>query len=503
MHEHQFRRLPVIDDKGRLVGIVSERDLLYASPPPDSWVSGLNLSHLVAELKLSEVMTRDVITAAPDTFVEDAASLMVAHKIGGLPVVDRDRLVVGVITETDIFRAFIELYSAGHEGLYLTLEVRDRAGLTAELSKAVLGLGSDIVGISSSYDEAAGHCRLLIKGPDIDSDRVVALLESRGHDVVQVHQVRSEHNHRKGKEMENRILVPLDGSSLAERALSCALMLAQELPAELVLLRAFWIPPDVLARMGEAAVELDLLAGELEAEAEDYLSALAKQLAETGLDVRHVVERGPAAEMILEHARQEHISHIVMATHGYSGLRRWTHGSVAERVLQTATVPVLLVRVGEEDVEKDWQQPMSCQRILVPLDGSLLAEQILPVITPVAEALAAELIFFQVSIAHTSGWMTGEWYLPVQGVLETAEEDAEEYLRAVADELRARGLDTSTSTAIGSVANCIVDYAEANQVDLIAMCTHGRTGLARWALGSVADRVLRAGSTPILLVRAQ
>jgi nucleotide-binding universal stress UspA family protein len=303
--------------------------------------------------------------------------------------------------------------------------------------------------------------------------------------------------------MENRILVPLDGSSLAERALSCASMLAQALPAELVLLRAFWIPPDVLARMGEAAAELDVIAGQLEAEAEDYLSALAEQLAEAGLDVRHVVERGPAAETILEHARQEHISHIVMATHGYSGLRRWTHGSVAERVLQTATVPLLLVRVGEQDVEKDWRQPMSCRCILVPLDGSLLAERILPVVTPVAEALDAKLTLFQVPIAHVSGWMTGEWYLPVQGVLETAEEDAAEYLNAVADDLQARGLSTSTATAIGSVANCIVDYAEANRVDLVAMCTHGRTGLARWALGSVADRVLRAGSTPILLVRAE
>jgi nucleotide-binding universal stress UspA family protein len=303
--------------------------------------------------------------------------------------------------------------------------------------------------------------------------------------------------------MENRILVPLDGSSLAERALSCAVMLAQGLPAELVLLRAVWIPPDVLARMGEAAVELDLVAGQMEAEAEDYLSVLVEQLARAELVVRHVVARGPAAETILEHARQEHISHIVMATHGYSGLKRWAHGSVAERVLQTATVPLLLVRVGEQDVEKDWREPMSCRRILVPLDGSLLAEQILPVVTQVAETLDAELTLFQVPIAHVSGWMTGEWYLPVQGVLETAEEDAAAYLESVAGGLRERGLETSTATAIGSVANCIIDYAEVNRVDLIAMCTHGRTGLARWALGSVADRVLRAGSTPILLVRAQ
>jgi nucleotide-binding universal stress UspA family protein len=303
--------------------------------------------------------------------------------------------------------------------------------------------------------------------------------------------------------MENRILVPLDGSSLAERALSCALTLAQGLPAELVLLRAVWISPDVLARLGEAGVELGVIAGQLEAEAEDYLRPLVEQLGNAGLNARHSVKRGPAAETILDYARQADISHIVMATHGYSGIKRWTHGSVAERVLQTATVPLLLVRVGEQDLAQDWQQPMSCRRILVPLDGSPVAEQILPVVTSAAEALSAELILFRVPIAYVSGWMTGEWYLPVQGVLETAEEDAGAYLSAVADELAQQGTGVTTATAIGPVANCIVEYAEANQVDLIAMCTHGRTGLARWALGSVADRVLRAGSTPILLVRAQ
>jgi nucleotide-binding universal stress UspA family protein len=303
--------------------------------------------------------------------------------------------------------------------------------------------------------------------------------------------------------MASRILVPLDGSSLAEQALSCAVTLAQGLPAELVLVRAIWIPPDVLEILDEATVELNAIVDQLEAEANDYLGALVEQLRETGLNVRHGVRRGPAAEAILDYAGQANIDQIVMATHGYSGIKRWTHGSVAERVLQTARVPLLLVRVGERDLARDWQQPARCHRILVPLDGSPVAEQILPTVITVAQAMSAELILFQVPIAHVSGWMTGEWYLPVQGVLETAEQDAHAYLSAVAGRLEEQGLDVLTATEIGSVANCIVEYAEANHVDLIAMCTHGRTGLARWALGSVADRVLRAGSTPIFLVRAQ
>jgi nucleotide-binding universal stress UspA family protein len=303
--------------------------------------------------------------------------------------------------------------------------------------------------------------------------------------------------------MTNRILVPLDGSSLAEQALSCAVTLAQGLSADLVLLRAIWIPPDVREALDESDVELMAAVAQLEAEAGSYLSTLAGQLGDMGLEIQTAVRRGPAAEAILDYAPSADIDQIVMATHGYSGIKRWTHGSVAERVLQAARVPLLLVRVDEQDLTRDWRQPMACRRILVPLDGSPVAEQILPTVTTVAQALAAELTLFQVPIAYVTGWMTGEWYLPTQGVLDTAEENSHSYLQAVAGRLAEQGLGVTTGTSIGSVADCIVEYAEANAIDLIAMCTHGRTGLARWALGSVADRVLRAGSTPILLVRAQ
>jgi acetoin utilization protein AcuB len=189
MHGHRFRRLPVVDEKGRLVGIVSERDLLYASPPPSTLLSGLELNHLLAELQTGEIMTQEVITTTPETFVEDAARLMVDNKIGGLPVVDADNRVVGVITETDVFKAFIELYRAGHTGLYLTLKVRDAKGLLAKLSRAVLGGRGDVVGISSSYDEATGDYRLVIKGEEIDRGRVVELLLSLGHQVIEVYEV--------------------------------------------------------------------------------------------------------------------------------------------------------------------------------------------------------------------------------------------------------------------------------------------------------------------------
>jgi acetoin utilization protein AcuB len=189
MHEHRFRRLPVVDEQGRLIGIVSERDLLYASPPPATLLSGLKLNHLLAESQTKQIMTREVIATTPDIFVEDAARLIVENKVGGLPVVDEDNRVVGVITETDIFRAFIELYRAGHGGLYLVLKAPDRTGLMAELSKAVLGLEGEIVGLSSSFDETTGDYRLVIKGQAIDVDRVVELVKSLGYQVTRVREV--------------------------------------------------------------------------------------------------------------------------------------------------------------------------------------------------------------------------------------------------------------------------------------------------------------------------
>ena len=144
--------------------------------------------------------------------------------------------------------------------------------------------------------------------------------------------------------MATRILVPLDGSPLAEQALSCAVTLARGLPAELVLFHAVSIPSDIREALDKASLEADVLMERLEADAEDYLQGLADSLREAGLSIRHVVQHGPAAETIVDYAAAIDFHQIVMATHGYTGLKHWTHGSVAERVLQLASVPVLLVR---------------------------------------------------------------------------------------------------------------------------------------------------------------
>ena len=300
--------------------------------------------------------------------------------------------------------------------------------------------------------------------------------------------------------MATRILVPLDGSSLAEQALPCATTLGRGLPAGLVLFHAVSILSETQEYLKNADLKGKTLREQLEAKADTYLRGIAEQLQEAGLDVHTIVRHGPAAEAIVDYAEQENIQQIVMVTHGYTGIDRWTHGSVAERVLQSAGMPVLMVRAQE--ASGDLQQTMPCQRILVPLDGSEMAEQVLLSASLVAKAFEAEVILFRVPIVYASGPLVGEWYMPLEGTFETAKQDVQVYLDRVADHLNEMGVNASTATRIGPVAKSIVEYAEANHIDLIAMCTHGRTGLARWALGSVADRVLRTGSIPILLVRA-
>jgi nucleotide-binding universal stress UspA family protein len=300
----------------------------------------------------------------------------------------------------------------------------------------------------------------------------------------------------------NQILIPLDGSPLAEQALPCAMTLGQALLAELVLFHAVSIPPETEEILSDTSLGVEKLAERLKEEANNYLREVAGQLRQTGLSVSQVVQYGPAAEAILVYANQKDVQQIVMSTHGYTGISRWVHGSVAERVLQSAGVPVLLVRARKEVLGDLWQ-PMVCQRILVPLDGSTLAEQVLPSAASVAQVLDAEMILFRVPVVYASRSLMGEWYVPLEGVFETANQGAQAYLNQVASRLEEQRINVSTAMQMGPVAESIIEYAETNQIDLIAMCTHGRAGPARWALGSVADRVLRASDIPVLLVRAR
>jgi len=189
MRDRQFRRLPVVSKKGKLVGIVSERDLLHAAPSSATSLSVWEVQYLLAKLQIKKIMTKDVITTTPDAPVEDAARMMVTHKIGGLPVVDGHNVVVGVITETDIFETFVEMFAGGHAGLRLTLQIPERKGVLSMLSSAILGLGGSIESVGSFYGELAGERRLVVKVRDVSKAQLVETLEALGDHVVDARDV--------------------------------------------------------------------------------------------------------------------------------------------------------------------------------------------------------------------------------------------------------------------------------------------------------------------------
>jgi len=141
-NEH-IRRAPVIN-KGKLVGIVSERDLLNASPSTATTLSVWEMNYLISKVKVKDVMSKKVITVSRDTPIEEAARIMSDKKIGGLPVVDNNK-VVGMITETDLFKVFLELMGARDKGVRVTATIEEKPGELAKITKAIAAAGGNFV----------------------------------------------------------------------------------------------------------------------------------------------------------------------------------------------------------------------------------------------------------------------------------------------------------------------------------------------------------------------
>lgn len=184
MQERRFRRLPVVDDKGRLVGIVAERDLLYASPSPATSLSVWELNYLLSKITVKGLMTKEVVTTTPDTTIEDAARLMLDKGVGGLPVVDEDYHPIGMITETDIFKTLVEMFAAGLPGVRLTLAVPRGKGVLARLAQAIFEMDGNIVSIGSFNLDAPGDDGLVVKVQDVHKEQLVPTLEALGDHVV-------------------------------------------------------------------------------------------------------------------------------------------------------------------------------------------------------------------------------------------------------------------------------------------------------------------------------
>jgi len=176
MREFHIRRLPVLDKSGKLVGIVSEKDLLYASPSPATSLAIYEMHYLLSKLTAAEVMTKDVITVAEDTPVEDAARIMTDHKIGGLPVMRGDQLV-GIITETDLFKLFLELLGARQKGVRLTMLVPDVKGTLAKITAAIAQQGGNIIALGTFLGEDPSNLMVATKVADVPKNTLVNILK--------------------------------------------------------------------------------------------------------------------------------------------------------------------------------------------------------------------------------------------------------------------------------------------------------------------------------------
>ena len=188
MRQAEVRRMPVLDEAGKLVGIVSEKDLLVASPSPVSSLTVSQVHYLLNHLLVSELMSRDVITVGPDTPVEEAARIMADYKIGGLPVMEGDRLV-GIITETDVFTVLLEMFGAREKGLRMTLEIPERKGEIARISLTIAQLGGNILALGTFWGDDPNTAVVTIKVEDVDVETLLVAMRNLGLTVIDARQM--------------------------------------------------------------------------------------------------------------------------------------------------------------------------------------------------------------------------------------------------------------------------------------------------------------------------
>jgi acetoin utilization protein AcuB len=188
MRQSQVRRLPVLDASGQLVGIVSEKDLLYASPSPATSLSIYEMHYMLSHLLVSELMVKDVITITPDVPVEEAARIMADHKIGGLPVMENGKLA-GIITETDVFTVLLEMLGAREKGLRLTVEIPERKGEMARITTAIAQLGGNILALGTFLGDDPTTGIVTVKVEDIPADALASAMHDLGLKIQDIREI--------------------------------------------------------------------------------------------------------------------------------------------------------------------------------------------------------------------------------------------------------------------------------------------------------------------------
>ena len=286
-----------------------------------------------------------------------------------------------------------------------------------------------------------------------------------------------------------KILVPLDGSVLAERALPYARAIAARKGSEIMLFTVATSDP---------AMQLDRpLKGYLQQQADDLQSK--------GIKVSASVAHGSAADQIISFAEKHNVDLIIASTHGQSGITRWTLGEIARKMLYGTYIPVLLVKSNAPRAAH-----VELKRILLPLDGSAFSEAAISYAEELAVGADTEVILLQVTeppapvAAAPPGWTDGvplNWSDYENKYVQKLQQQNLQYLDKVKVTLESKGIKARPQVALGTPAKKIIQAAETEDVDLIIMGTHGRSGISRWIHGSVASKLVEESLHPVLLIR--
>jgi nucleotide-binding universal stress UspA family protein len=302
--------------------------------------------------------------------------------------------------------------------------------------------------------------------------------------------------------MYTKIIVALDGSELAEAVLPYVRALARGLGLPVTLLQV--IDPEIISAFANPAQKryFDDVAAGMKVNSTDYLRRLIPSFPKS-VKVDASVEVGTAAEVIVSAGASHSGALIAMATHGRSGLQRWIIGSVADKVLHAASNHLLLVR--PQDAPPRTGEEESLKSLVVPLDGSILAETVLPHAIELARGLGAEIILLRSYALPLSMYSGTDDYVPnIEELNAQLREEAQEYLDGKVAELKGKGITKVSAVLVeGSGAAEIIDFAKKTPANLVAMCTHGRSGVGRWVLGSVTERVVQRSGDPVLVIRAR
>ena len=290
--------------------------------------------------------------------------------------------------------------------------------------------------------------------------------------------------------MYDRMIVPLDGSQLAEQVLPYVHVVSEGLKCPITLVRVVDVPAMI---EGVSGATIDRVASELRADADRYLERVKGTFVDVGANVSVVGKQGDAASVIIEESEKEASTIVMISSHGRSGVTRWAMGRVAEKVLQATNNPLLIIRdqAAEESsfIEgnrnlRDWNALLTIKNIIVTLDGSSISEQVIPHAMAFAKSLAVPLTPVRVS--------------------NSPDDDSEnnEYLNNLVKRFRDENLQCDGGEVLhGNPATAIIEVTERIPSSLVAMTTRGRSGIQRWVMGSVTDRVVRHSGSPALVIR--